>query len=94
MPPGLSQTDQGMTEPDEMTCRELVEVITDYLEGTLPADDRRRFEEHIGECPYCVNYLEQMRLTIATLGELREESISPETRDELLEAFRGWRRSA
>jgi anti-sigma factor RsiW len=83
-----------MTESDEMTCRELVEVITHYLEDALSDDDRRRFEEHLDECPYCVNYLDQMRVTIATLGELREDSISPETRADLLEAFRGWRRSA
>jgi len=83
-----------MTDTDEMTCRELVEVITDYLEGTLPDEDRRRFEEHLDECPYCANYLEQMRLTIATLGELREDSLSPETREELLAAFRGWRGGA
>jgi hypothetical protein len=70
--------------PDEMTCRELVEVITDYIEGTLPEDDR-------AECPYCVNYLEQMRETIDTLGELPEESIQPQAREELLEAFRRWR---
>jgi anti-sigma factor RsiW len=83
-----------MTNPNEMTCRELVEVITDYLEGALPASDRRRFEEHLSECPYCVNYLEQMRATIEALGELREESISPEAREELLAAFRNWRKSA
>jgi len=78
-----------MTDSDEMTCRELVEVITDYLEGALPGEDRRRFEEHLEECPYCINYLEQMRITVATLGGLREDSISPETRAELLDAFRG-----
>jgi anti-sigma factor RsiW len=83
-----------VTNPDEMTCRELVEVITDYIEGTLPDDDRRRFEEHLGGCPYCVSYLEQMRATIDTLGELREESLAPEVRNELLEAFRGWKQSA
>lgn len=83
-----------MTRADEMTCRELVEVITDYLEGTLPEADRARFDEHLEECPYCVSYLDQMRATIATLGELREESITPEVRDELLQAFRGWKRSA
>jgi anti-sigma factor RsiW len=83
-----------MTNPAEMTCRELVEVITDYLEEALPADDRRRFEQHLEECPYCVSYLEQMRATIAALGALREESLSPEARAELLEAFRGWRKSA
>jgi len=73
-----------------MSCRELVEVITDYLEGTLPADDRARFEAHLEECPYCVNYLEQMREMIDTLGELSEESLSPRAREQLLNAFRGW----
>ena len=83
-----------MSHPDEMTCQELVEVITDYLEGTLPAPDRARFEAHLEECPYCESYLAQMRETIATLGDLREESLSPEVRAGLLEAFRGWRGAA
>jgi anti-sigma factor RsiW len=74
-----------------MACAELVEVITDYLEGTLPDEDRRRFEAHLGECPYCVNYLEQMRETIDSLGELKPESLSPDAQKEVLEAFRGWR---
>ena len=73
-----------------MSCKELVEVITDYLEGTMPAADRARFEAHLEECPYCVTYLEQMRNTIAVLGELSEESLDPDARDELLRAFRGW----
>jgi anti-sigma factor RsiW len=76
---------------DEMACRELVEVVTDYLDGTLPADDRRRLEEHLAECPYCVTYIEQMRDTIEALGTVSEESISADTRRGLLEAFRGWR---
>jgi anti-sigma factor RsiW len=76
---------------DEMACRELVEVVTDYLDGTLPDEDRRRLEEHLAECPYCVDYIEQMRATIEALGTVGEDSISAETRHELLEAFRGWR---
>jgi anti-sigma factor RsiW len=76
---------------DEMACRELVEVVTDYLDGTLPDEDRRRLEEHLAECPYCIDYIEQMRATIEALGTVGEESISVETRHELLEAFRGWR---
>jgi anti-sigma factor RsiW len=80
-----------MSANDEMTCRELVEVVSDYLEGRLPAGDKRRLEEHLRECPYCVAYIDQMRQTIAALGELTEESISPETRGALREAFRGWR---
>ena len=79
--------------PEEMSCRELVGVITDYLEDTLPSEDRHRFEAHLAECPYCLNYLDQMRATIEALGELKEESLDRETRDGLVEAFRGWQRS-
>jgi anti-sigma factor RsiW len=79
--------------PEEMSCRELVGVITDYLEGTLPSEHRDRFELHLAECPYCVNYLDQMRATIEALGELKEEALDRETRDGLVEAFRGWQRS-
>lgn len=82
-----------MSQATEMTCRELVDVITDYLEGTLPEADRVRFEEHLADCPYCATYLEQMWTTIATLGELGEDSISPGAREELLAAFRDWKRS-
>jgi anti-sigma factor RsiW len=81
----------GFAVPEEMTCRELVEVITDYLEGTMPASERARFEAHLRECPYCKNYLEQMRETIATVGELREEALEPRVRERMLDAFRGWR---
>jgi anti-sigma factor RsiW len=77
--------------PEEMSCRELVDVVTDYLEGRMAPVDRARFEAHLAECPYCVNYLDQMRETIAALGGLSEDSISSEARGELLEAFRGWR---
>jgi anti-sigma factor RsiW len=77
--------------PEEMSCRELVDVITDYLEGNMAPQDRLRFDAHLAECPYCVNYLDQMRTTIAALGGLTEESISSDARGELLEAFRGWR---
>ena len=76
---------------DEMACRELVEVVTDYLDGTLAEGDRRRLEQHLSECPYCAAYIEQMRQTVDALGTVSEESIAPATRRELLEAFRGWR---
>jgi anti-sigma factor RsiW len=76
---------------EEMACRELVEVVTDYVEGTLSAADRRRFEAHLRECPYCVEYVAQMRATIDALGELPADSLAPESRDALLAAFRGWR---
>jgi anti-sigma factor RsiW len=75
-----------------MTCQELVELVTEYLEGALPARDRARFERHIDECPYCNRYLDQMRITIRTLGRIPEETIAPAARDELLHAFRDWKR--
>lgn len=80
-----------MSRANEITCTELVEIITDYLEGTMQEAVRRRFEGHLDECPYCVNYLAQMRQTIAALGELSEESIAPDGREALLETFRGSR---
>jgi anti-sigma factor RsiW len=81
-----------MLRVNEMPCQELVEVITDYLEGAMRARERRRFERHLAACPHCRNYLEQMRLTIRTVGRIRVESLSPEARDELVRAFRGWNR--
>jgi predicted anti-sigma-YlaC factor YlaD len=75
----------------DMVCVELVEVVTDYLEGAMAREDVRRFESHLEECPFCTDYVEQMRAVAAALGGLREETIAPERRDALVEAFRGWR---
>ena len=81
----------SLLTPDRIACRELVELVTDYLEGALDRRTRRRFEAHIAGCPHCTAYLEQMRETIRLTGRLREESLDPEVRDELLEAFRTWK---
>jgi anti-sigma factor RsiW len=81
-------------EDDEMTCMELVEVVTDYLEGTLPDPDRKRLEAHLAECPYCEEYIAQMRRTVEALGALPAEPIDPARQEELLRAFRGWRSTA
>jgi anti-sigma factor RsiW len=81
----------SMDAREEMTCRELVEVVSDYLEGRLPERDRELLETHLDECPYCKEYIEQMRTTVRTLGRLSEDSLEPETRARLVEAFRGWR---
>jgi anti-sigma factor RsiW len=75
-----------------MSCKEFVELVTDYLEGALPRDERHRFEGHLEVCPGCVTYVEQIRATVQTVGALREEDIPPGTRDELLAAFRDWKR--
>lgn len=83
-----------MTVPDveEMTCRELVELVTEYLEGGLSAVERTRFEAHLASCAGCRAYLDQFRHTIEALGRLPEESLSSEARAALLDAFRGWSR--
>jgi anti-sigma factor RsiW len=75
----------------ELTCKELVELVTDYLEGTLPRSSRRRFERHIARCDGCTAYLEQMRQVIQVLGKLTEDSLTAEARGELLHAFRDWK---
>jgi predicted anti-sigma-YlaC factor YlaD len=74
-----------------MTCRELVELVTDYLEGRLEAGEHRRFDEHLGECPDCREYVEQMRQTVRALGTVSEDALSAPARDALLHAFRSWR---
>ena len=80
-----------MTEDQTLTCQELVELVTAFLEGTLPPPDRARFEEHIAVCDGCTNYLEQMRTTIRVTGMLTPESLSEEASTELLAAFRNWK---
>ncbi len=75
----------------ELTCRELVELVTDYLEGTLPDGERDRFEAHLATCDGCTNYLFQIRETIRLTGMLTEEQIPERQREVLLDAFRGWR---
>jgi anti-sigma factor RsiW len=75
-----------------VSCKELVELVTDYLEGTLPPEERSRFDEHLAICPGCVTYVEQMRSTIDATGALREDTVPAEARDALLSAFRDWKR--
>ena len=77
---------------EELSCQELVELVTDYLEGALPAELHDRFERHIAHCSGCQAYLEQMRVTIRVTGSLTPEALSPEAERALLDAFRGWRR--
>lgn len=79
-----------MTTEEEMTCQELVELVTDYLEGRMSLAERLRFQWHLGVCRNCRRYLQQMRLTIQTLGALPPESIPPEVQDDLLKRFRTW----
>jgi anti-sigma factor RsiW len=79
--------------PDDLSCRELVEIVTDYLEGTLPAEERARVDRHLVDCPGCTTYIEQMRETVRLTGRLREEDVPPAAREALLRAFRDLKRA-
>ena len=75
----------------KMTCKELVELVTDYLEGKLQAVDMARFEEHIATCEGCTAYLDQMRRTIQEMSYIHEEALTSQQWQDLLEIFRDWK---
>ena len=82
-----------MTTVEEMACQELVERVTEYLDAALPATDRMRFEDHLGECPGCEEILAQFRAVVALTGHLETAdaaAIDPIIRDALLDEFRTW----
>lgn len=72
-------------------CQEMVELITDYLEGALSRSQRRRFEAHLAACEHCSEYLEQMRVTIRATGQLRAEDLTPRMREDFGALYRNWR---
>jgi anti-sigma factor RsiW len=75
----------------DLVCQEMVELVTEYLEGTLSRSDRRRFEAHLRRCPNCTAYLEQMRATVRAMGRLEADDLSPEAREEMIVLYRRWR---
>jgi predicted anti-sigma-YlaC factor YlaD len=77
----------------ELTCQEVVELVTDYLEGALGPEERALFEEHLELCDGCKWYVEQIRVTIAAVGRIDESDVPPELREGLLAAFRERKRS-
>lgn len=81
-----------MMEP-ELDCQSLIDLVSDYLEGTLPAPERDRFEEHVAGCAGCGRALEQFRLTVRTVGHVSEDEIPVPLRDALVDAFRAWKPS-
>jgi anti-sigma factor RsiW len=75
-----------------VTCSEVVELVTDYLERSLPAGRATLFEQHLNFCDGCVWYVDQIRATVATAGRIEPEQVPPDVRERLLTAFRGWNR--
>jgi predicted anti-sigma-YlaC factor YlaD len=84
----------NMTIDDALTCKEVVELVTEYLENVLLPGLRKQFEEHVADCPGCTNYIEQVRLTDGMLQQLAQEPVFPETKQELLEVFRSWKQGS
>ena len=82
-----------MAEHDHISCQQVVELVTGYLDQTLEPEDASLFEQHINFCDGCEWYLDQMRTTISTVGRITEEEVPAETRDKLLTAFREWKRT-
>jgi hypothetical protein len=78
--------------PVDLECRELVELVTDYLEGALAPDEWVRFELHLAVCDGCTAYLRQLRATLRWAGRPSERSLSEGVRNRLLDAFRDWKR--
>jgi anti-sigma factor RsiW len=79
-----------MTDTEAFSCQELVELVTDYLEGALSTADARRFEEHINGCDGCTEYLEQFKRTIELTGTLTPDDLTPSAESALLDVFRSW----
>ncbi len=76
----------------DLACQEIVELVTDYLEGAMDAPLRASFEAHLAGCPHCTAYIEQIEATIRIAGTITADDLSPELRAGLLEAFRDLRR--
>ena len=74
-----------------LSCQQIVELVTEYLDGGLDGDERLAFEQHVAICPPCRGYLNQLRLIARTAGTLREEDVPEPLRESLIEAFRDWK---
>jgi len=83
-----------MPTDDDLSCQQVVELVTDYLENALLPELRKRLEAHAAECPGCENYIEQMQLTIDMLHQIAREPAFPATKQELLQLFRDWKRGS
>lgn len=75
---------------EALACQQVVELISDYIEGVLPGGERRRLEAHLAGCEHCTEYLAQMRATIRLTGRLAVEDLPPRMRADLLELYRAW----
>jgi anti-sigma factor RsiW len=80
-----------LPQKPELVCQQIVELVTDYLEGALSRSERRRFEAHLAGCEHCTEYLAQMRATIRLTGRLDVDDLTPVMREEFTALYRRWR---
>jgi hypothetical protein len=78
---------------EHITCQEVVDLVTDWLEEALPSDEAALFEQHLNFCEGCMWYVDQIRKTTSLVGRIREDEVPAKVRDQLVAAFREWRRS-
>ena len=83
-----------MMDVETLSCRELVELVTDWLEGALDERHARLFEEHLAACGGCATYVDQLRLVIEATGRITVDDLSPDAEATLLQAFRDWKRTS
>lgn len=81
-----------MIDVETLSCQELVELVTDYLDGALGTVDLARFEQHLAGCGKCAEYLAQLRQAIRITGTMTPDDLTAEMEEALLQAFRDWRR--
>jgi anti-sigma factor RsiW len=86
--------DTEVIDTEALSCQELVELVTEYLEGALDERDVRAFEGHLAVCDGCTEYLEQLRTTVRLVGSLTPDDLTQGAETALLQAFRGWKRSS
>ena len=81
-------------KPDahDITCRQAVALMTDYLDGVLAQEDRALMEAHLAECESCGEHLRQIRITVAVTGRIREDDLDPAAREDLMDLYRRWQR--
>ena len=75
----------------DLVCQQVVELVTDYLEGTLSRRERRRFESHLRACPNCTAYLQQIKTTVQLTGTIEWDELTPEAQADLADLYRRWR---
>jgi anti-sigma factor RsiW len=85
-------TRDARPDPHDITCRQAVALMTDYLDGALGADDQALMEAHLAECEGCAEHLRQIRITVAVTGRTRDEDLDQAARADLMDLYRRWRR--